>query len=293
MKQFFQTAIDRRVPGIALGLIVATVLTGCGIQLGYAPKEVTVHRGRGAATAPATLDSLRVVSWNIQYSQQVPLALQEIRSDPRLAGADIFLLQEMDPEASRALAEALGFYYVDGSASVHPHNKRLFGNAVLSRWPIVSDRVLVLPHTTLLTGHRRIALAAEIDLGAGRTLRAISVHTATMIMDQADRFEQARALADSLGVGADLTLIGGDFNTVSAYEATRLRQIMRRVGLGAVRLPPGPTIRNRYRKLPGSTPVLDHLFVRGLTRGAAGVARQTKASDHYPVWAVFGLENQP
>lgn len=252
-----------------------------------------MHRGRGTAAAPSRIDSVTVVSWNIQYSQQVPLAWQEIQADPHLAGADIVLLQEMDPKSSKYLADALGFYYVHGSASVNPHNKRLFGNAVLSRWPIVSDQVLVLPHETLLTGHHRIAVAADIDLGGGRILRAISIHTATMIMDQADRFDQARALGDSLGGLEGLTLIAGDFNTVSDYEGAALRQLMRRLGQKAVRLPPGPTIRNRYRKLPGSTPVLDHIFVHGLAIGSVGVARQTTASDHYPVWAVLGLENQP
>ncbi len=288
MMRFCQTSNVRRW----LLPVLLVVLSGCGIRTGYAPREVPVHRGRGLAPAPAQLDSLTVVSWNIQYGVAVEQALRELRSDPHLAAADLVLLQEMDPRGSRRIAEALGFHYVHGSASVHPHNKQLFGNAVLSRWPIVADRILVLPHETLLTGHRRIAVAADIDLGAGRVLRAISIHTATMVMEQGQRFEQAQALGDSLGGLSGLTVIGGDFNTVSEYEGTRLRQIMRRLGLTAVHLPAGPTIRNRFKKLPGTTPVLDHLFCRGLVPGATGVARETTASDHYPVWAVFTLENQ-
>jgi len=62
------------------------------------------------------------------------------------------------------------------------------------------------------------------------------------------------------------------------------------MGQRVVHLPAGPTIANCLKKLPGSTPVLDHLFVRGMRPGANGVVRTTTASDHYPIWAVFYFE---
>ncbi len=274
-------------------VIVATIaVSGCGLHTGYAPANIPVHRGLGVQGPPAAVDSLRVVSWNIQFSEEVDLALRELRANPNLAAADILLLQEMEPAGSARIAKALGFHYVHGSASVAPHHAKLFGNAVLSRWPIVGDQVLILPHETLLTGHRRIAVAADIDLGGGRTVRAVSIHTATMIMEQDKRLEQARAASDSLGGLQGQVVIGGDFNTVSSYEGTALRQVMRRLGLASVRLPEGPTIRNRLKKLPGSVPVLDHLFYRDLKVGATGVEGQTTASDHYPIWAVFYRDQQ-
>jgi len=288
MIRIFQTA---NVHLLAAAAILAA-LGGCGLHTGYAPSEIPVHRGRGVAGSPAPVDSLTVVSWNIQYSEQVAQALRELNKNPRLAAADILLLQEMEPTGSERIAKALGFHFVHGSASVNPHHGKLFGNAVLSRWPIVGDQVLILPHETLLTGHRRIAVAADIDLGGGRTLRAVSIHTATMVMDQDKRLAQARAAIDSLGGLEGRSLIGGDFNTVSEYEVTALRQVMRRLGQTTVRLPDGPTIRNRFKKLPGSVPVLDHLFCRGLTAGVTGVERQTTASDHYPIWAVFHLQTE-
>ena len=290
MIQKFQTSITRILAAATLLVAAVVLCTGCGLKIGYAPDEVPVHRGRGVSEYPAPLDSLTIVSWNIEFGRNLDQAVRELQANPRLANVDILLLQEMDPVGSERVAKALGFHFVHGSASVSPKHKRLFGNAVLSRWPIVNDQVLILPHETLLTGHRRIAVAADIDLGDGRTIRAISVHTATMVMEQDKRIDQARAVSDSLGGLQDLMVIGGDFNTVSVYEVNRLRQVMRRLGLKAARLPAGPTISNKYKKLPGSTPVLDHFFSHGLEATETGVDRSATASDHYPIWAVFRFE---
>ena len=276
-----------RVRGLA-AILCLVALAGCGVRTGYAPPQVTVHRGAVLVPAPAPGDSITVVSWNIQYGEDVEMAVGEIRANPQLAAADIILLQEMGPDGVRHMAEELGMQHVYGAAAVHPHHKKLFGNAVLSRWPIIDDQVLILPHETLLTGHRRIAVAADIDLG-GRTVRAISIHTATVVMDQDKRIEQAEAVRDSLGGFDGPVIIGGDFNTVSEYEVTLLRQVMRRLRLKAVRLPAGPTIANKYKKLPGSVPVLDHFFCREFTPGSRGVVRETLASDHYPIWAVLAV----
>jgi endonuclease/exonuclease/phosphatase family metal-dependent hydrolase len=231
---------------------------------------------------------VRVASWNIQYGEDIVQAVCEIRDNDDLSGADIILLQEMGPDGVRHMAEELGMYYIYGAAAVHPHHKKLFGNAVLSRWPIIDDQVLILPHETMLTGHRRIAVAADIDLG-GQTVRAISIHTATVVMEQDKRIDQAKAVRDSLGGFDGPVIIGGDFNTVSGYEVTLLRQTMRRLRLKMVRLPEGPTIANKYKKIPGSVPVLDHFFCKGIEPGSRGVVRETLASDHYPIWAVLSL----
>jgi len=271
----------------SLAVILCLVtLAGCGLKTGYAPSEVTIHRGSTAKSAPAPKDSLRVVSWNIQYGENVVKAIGEIRANPELAAADIILLQEMGPGGVRHMAEELGMHHVYGAAAVHPHHKKLFGNAVLSRWPIINDQVLILPHETILTGHRRIAVAADIDMGS-RTVRAISIHTATVVMNQDNRIDQAKAVRDTLGGFDGPVILGGDFNTISEYEVTLLRQVMRRLRLKPVRLPKGPTIANKYKKVPGSQPVLDHIFYKEFEPGSSGVARETLASDHYPIWAVL------
>lgn len=266
------------------------VATGCGLGAGYAPDAVPVHRGRPARlTERPAPDSLRVVSWNIQYGERLDQALAEIRAHPRLADADLFLLQELDPAGAALLADSLGLHHVYGRASVNPRSGRLFGNAVLSRWPVAGQAAEVLPHGTPLTGHRRVAVSALLDLGPRGRLQAVSVHTATVVVDQRKRLDQAAAVLDSLGAGSVPVLVAGDFNTVSAWEVTLLGRVARRHGFAPVRLPAGPTAGYRLRRLPGEVPVLDHVLYRGLMPGASGVVRSTAASDHFPVWAVFAL----
>lgn len=276
---------ERRLPA-ALLLAAAWCLAGCGLFAGYAPEAGTVHRGQAASTPVPVPDSLRIVSWNIQYGEAVGAALEEIRAHPRLSDPDLLLVQEISPADADLLADSLGLHHVYRAASVSPHNAELFGNAVLSRWPILGHGVEVLPHATPVSGHRRIAVSAEVDLGARGRLTAVSVHTATIILDQEKRLAQARAVLDSLGAGEGPAVVAGDFNTVTGYEATLLRRLARKLGFSHVRLPVGPTVQSRLGALSRQELVLDHVLLRDLEAGARGVVRSTTASDHLPVWVV-------
>lgn len=273
--------------------VLALLAAGCGTTTGYAPETVPVYHGRPSRPAPAAVaDSLTIVAWNLQYGEDVPVALAELRAHPRLAAADVILLQEMGREGVAALAESLGLHWVYGLASIHPHHAKPFGNAVLARWPLTALAPLMLPHRTPVSGHRRIAVGADVDLGEGTVLRAVSVHTATFLVAQDKRMEQAAAALEGLG-GSGPTVVGGDFNTISKWEVTLLRRVARRAGFRHLWLPPGPTIANRLLKLPGQAAVLDHVLVRDLEAGARGVVRTATASDHYPVWAVVARPDAP
>lgn len=276
----------RRRHALLLSGALALLAAGCGTPTGYAPETAPVYHGRPSRPAPAAVaDSVTIVSWNIQYGEDVPGALAELRAHPRLAAADVILLQEMSREGAAALAESLGLHWAYGLASISPHHARPFGNAVLARWPLSAPETLTLPHPSPVTGHRRIAVAADVDLGGGAVLRAVSVHTATVLLGQDKRIEQAAAALDSLG-GRGPAVVAGDFNTVSDWEVTLLRRAARRAGFDHLRLPGGTTYADGLRRLPGSGMVLDHVLVRGLAAGARGVVRTATASDHYPVWAV-------
>jgi endonuclease/exonuclease/phosphatase family metal-dependent hydrolase len=100
------------------------------------------HAGKAADAA-----TLRIVSFNIEFGVHVDSAIGLLTSDPALRAADVILLQEMDGEGTERVADALGFWYVYFPAIYHLRTHREFGNAVLSRWPIVEDRKILLPHT--------------------------------------------------------------------------------------------------------------------------------------------------
>ena len=274
--------------GILLS-VLALFLPACAKMVDYNEADAPLHQGSHGEPVPARVDSFRVVSYNIQYGEDIDLALDDLEADPLLDEADIILLQEMDPEGTEAIARALGRHFVYYPAAVHPHHARLFGNAVLSRWPITAHSVLMLPHGHPFSGHRRIAVAADVDLG-GVTLHVVSVHLATVVMPQDERLEQVTAALDSLGAASGPTIIGGDFNTITSYEVTLVRRIFRRAGFRWARLPPGSTVKKMLQTIVGQDLILDHIFYRELQLLDTGIAEEAEASDHLPISALFGWQ---
>jgi endonuclease/exonuclease/phosphatase family metal-dependent hydrolase len=214
------------------------------------------------------------VSFNVEFAYQVDGAIAVLASDPALRGADVILLQEMDEEATQRIADTLAMWYVYYPAVFHLRTNRHFGNAVLSRWPIVEDRKLILPHLSRIVRTQRVATAATVRVGQS-IVRVYSVHLGTMAgMSPAARRDQLRTiLADADGYSR--VVIGGDMNDA---------------GIGRVAREAGyswPTQRG-----PATTRLgrLDHIFFKGLASpdsGAAGTVLDVRrSSDHLPVWAV-------
>ena len=224
-----------------------------------------VDAGRG--------DTLRIVSFNIEYARQVDSAAVLLAKDAALRDADIILLQEMDAPGTRRIAEALGMWHVYYPAIHRLRADQDFGNAVLSRWPIVSDAKLTLPHTSRYAGTQRIATAATIR--AGSTLvRVYSAHLGTPAdISAGSRREQMRTiLADAAGF--DRVVIGGDMNSGSVGEVARAAGYAWPTEHG-----PRTTLLGRW----------DHIFMRGFVMpdsNSSGTALSAKGlSDHVPVWA--------
>ena len=272
--------------------LLAALTAGCAVDRGFHPGPAHLATRPAPDPAPTAPDSLLVASYNIQYGEDLPQALSDLER-AGLAGPDILLLQEMTPAGVETLARALNLGYVYHPASVHPHHGRLFGNAVLSRWPITAERLLVLPHPHPWSGHHRIAVACDLDI-AGRPVRVVSVHLATPVLSDADRLDQATAILDSLVTGhPGAVIVGGDFNTATAPALADLRKTYRRgARLLPARLPDGCTIRWNYGRPLGAGCRLDHLFLRGLDAGSTGIERAAVASDHFPFWARVGWRDR-
>jgi endonuclease/exonuclease/phosphatase family metal-dependent hydrolase len=223
---------------------------------------------------PRPAPVLRIVSFNIEYAIQVDSAITVLVSEPALRAADLVLLQEMDEQASRRIADTLGMGYVYYPAVFRFKLQRDLGNAILSRWPIIEDKKIVLPHLSRFVRSQRVATAATVRVNQS-LVRVYSVHLATMAgLPPGARREQLRTvLADAEGYAH--VVIGGDMNDAG------IGQIAREAGYA------WPTQRG-----PATTPVgrLDHIFLKGLAppeSGASGtVLNVRRASDHLPVWAV-------
>jgi len=213
------------------------------------------------------------VSFNVANSQEVDSALAVLTGEPSLAGADILLLQEMDEPGVRRMADALEMGYVYYPAIVRRSTGRDFGNAVLSRWPIVSDEKILLPHLSIFGATRRIATVATVQVGRTR-VRVYSAHLDTKVnMAERERRDQMSTLLRDAAPHPHV-ILGGDLNDARMAELAALSGFA-----WPTRDGPRTTWGGRF----------DHILFKGLEppdSAAAGAVEDNRgASDHRPVWA--------
>ncbi len=226
--------------------------------------------------------SVRVVTWNIKFGENVGEAIEVLSETPELANADIYLLQEMDEEGTEMIARTLGYNYVYFPASVHSRHGRNFGNAILARWPITHPQKVILPNRNPRNGQLRTATRAIVTLGEIDVL-AYSVHTETFWLGAKGREAQVEAVAETVDFHYDYVVVGGDFNTLTPASINTAEERMARFGLVRLSKGAGYTVNVRGVGLP-----LDHIFGSNVTVLARGVWRETAASDHFPLWVELG-----
>ena len=217
---------------------------------------------------------MRIVTFNLQHANRLDRALEIMRSEPGLAGADVISLQEADDRAVSTIAEALGMQSAWYPAAIHPHTGRPFAPAVLSRWPIASHQT-ARPSAPRTARPPRVAVHAHIRPPGGSRVR--------------------------IRRGA-LRHHAGDPVPASGRPGPRRPERHRRTcprspGRRGRPQPPGSRVGLRGAGIPldhpGHRPDPSHLVVRSRVRpGFAANAVRTgsvraalQASDHRAVWA--------
>jgi len=260
-----------------LALAALLSLVGCSSTPNYLGRDGPRYAGAYSAGPPAYHGSVKVITWNIKFSQDIDGAIKTFRASPELQQADVILLQEMDAEGVEAIARALKLNYVCYPASVHPKTRRDFGEAILSPWPITDDAKIILPHESFLNGQIRIAVRARVQTPGGPLL-VYSIHTETALMTPAKRRDQVQALLDDVPDAAGPVIIGGDFNTVSPIEREALLQLMADADFGWLTEEAGATAKEGCVGV-----IMDYIFGRDFESQEADVV-DSDASDHLPVW---------
>lgn len=267
---------------LALAIALAGPPLGCSIEPNYLDPEGPRYAGDHATSEPTPGGPLLVVSYNLAFARDVPAAIAALQTEP-LAGADIVLMQEMDGPGVDRIADDLDRRYVYYPASVK-HDKD-WGNAILSRWPIIEDHKLLLPWADPFSNTRRIAVAARVDVG-GDELLVYSTHIATPSLGPGARLDQVEAIiddADEAGSDGDSdlpALIGGDFNTADPGSAGQVRDLF--AGRDYAWASPGATDTGSAF---GFDATLDYIFARRLDANDSGTYRGESGSDHQPIWA--------
>jgi endonuclease/exonuclease/phosphatase family metal-dependent hydrolase len=195
---------------------------------------------------------------------------------------DLVALQEVDVGTGRAggvdqaatLGSLTGMQAVFGEAM--PYDGGSYGEAVLSRLPIESSTVHLLPAAA---GHEpRAGLEVRVRLEGGALVRFVGTHL-DHTDDPADRIAQARALEQALAVEPGLpTVLAGDLNDEPGSESLSAFAVRWLDALGPDRRPTWPADEPRV--------AIDHVFVApygSWRKTAAYVVDERVASDHRPV----------
>ena len=266
--------------GIALFL---WSLTACQSIVNYTEPEGPLFIG-AYATPPAEVpDEIKVITWNIKFSEKIDTAITELDTVTELQNADIILLQEMDEIGVETIAQALKLNDVYYPASVHSHHNKNFGNAILSKWPLSNPVKVQLPYANPKNQQTRIATRAVVTIGR-KQIPVYSVHTETMWLSEANRMEQFDTLAADIGENSPYIIIGGDFNTLTEHSAEILLARFEQADLEYASAGAAPTF-----TVDGLAFTSDHIFTRGMTVLASGVWPHTNASDHFPVWVQLAI----
>ena len=240
---------------------------------------------------------LRVLSYNIHKC----IGGVDRRYDPlRVAetiahhAPDVVLLQEVDHEAKRSLhhrqvdvlGDLLGYRHRSWFANVKVRGGGEYGNAVLSRFPVMETRNIDL---TIPPKKRRgalhVRLRVRIDDGHSRTLHVYNLHLGLAGFErklQLKRFFDSHPFAGLHERAA--VIVGGDLNDV---YGTLGRKLFAPVGFRGDVVP---------ATFPAWAPVraLDGIYVRGacelkrVQRSRYEVAR--RASDHLPLIADLEID---
>ena len=278
--------MNRRSVVLTLGLSI--LAAGCAAVLNYqdplGPRFAgfPARGGSSESGSPATSErAVRVVTFNVQWGRHVERAIHVLKTRAPLTDADIVLLQEMDAAGTQRIAEALGMSWVYYPAAVHPKRGADFGNAILSRWPIVADGKLLLPHVGGLRHAQRIATAATVLIDS-TPVRVYSAHLGTPSdIRPSKRRDQARMIMSDAARYA-LVIVAGDMNSH---------------GIGKEFVAQGfrwPTEHNGFTTAFFNW---DHVFLKGFATPArerkfTGIVRDTLGtSDHDPVWALAQFPN--
>ena len=266
--------------------LLALAALSCGSINNYLDPEGPRLDGDYACSDPQenAPDTVKVISYNVRYGKKISTAIDELKTVPHLKRADIILLQEMDGEGVRIIADSLDLEYVYYPASVHRANGRDFGNAVLSRWPIEGFRKVLLPHSKPTDDQRRIAVGATVVAG-GLRIRVFSVHTETFWMNYDKRLAQTDSLVRAVSNDYSHIIIAGDFNTPFGRNVKDIEKSF--TASGFVRANSGVGWTARVLPFGLWKMELDHIFVKGFEVIAAGKFEEGQASDHVPLWTIL------
>ncbi len=242
-------------------------------------------------------DTLRILCYNIHYGQGTDgkydvarLAKVIERTKP-----DLVALQEVDVGVKRSgraheaqrLSELTGMDVRFGPTQHYEGG--LFGNAVLTKLPILDVMIQPLPYTEStpkLVTYPRGAIVVTVRGPGDKPLRFISTHFQHNVPE--DRLAEAKAINKHFAANNEIpTILAGDMNATPNSDPIKelLKQWTNAIDDEAA--PSAPSTKPRSR--------IDYIFYRPASQFElveASVIAEPMASDHCPVFAILKLKQQ-
>jgi endonuclease/exonuclease/phosphatase family metal-dependent hydrolase len=245
------------------------------------------------SASAAEPETLRVLCYNIHYGQGTDgkydvarLAKVILKEKP-----DLVALQEVDVGVKRSgrvhearrLAELTGMAVRFGPTQHYEGG--LFGNAVLTKLPILDVHIQPLPYTEATAEkvtYPRGAIAVTLKGRDGKPFRFISTHFQHNVAE--DRLAEAEAINRHFAGEEDTlpTILAGDMNATPDSEPIKTLLSRWKNATDEPAAPSAPSRNPRSR--------IDYIFDREaphLKLTHAEVIAEEVASDHRPVLAVF------
>lgn len=273
-------------PIIAGLAALAVIAAGAIGYLSYVDSRPAAGRlvASAVAAGPALTASrpLKVMTFNIRHAEGLDgrVSIERVAEVIRASGADVVGLQEADRRIPRSgftdevrqIADRLGYDYAFGrNLGVGPVG---YGNAVLSRYPIVSRRNQPLPGQLEPRG----ALFVTIDVAPDTPLTFVDTHLG---LSTADRQAQLASIVGSLGPLKTPVILVGDFNAEpGAPEQAQLSPLLKDSRQTADHVSGDGTFGVSAGK-PGE--VIDYVWLSPDLKALSWTALPGQASDHQPV----------
>jgi endonuclease/exonuclease/phosphatase family metal-dependent hydrolase len=194
-----------------------------------APAQVPHEGSSGTRCANRQPSVVRVLQFNIRagLSGSGSVDPKQIAAEIAAARPDLVSLNEVDSDTLRTrvdepalLAEATGLHAVFGPNIMYDGGR--FGNAILSRYPVLETHNLRLPETSGQEPRGLLTVIVRVD---GRRVWFSSAHLSDGSGGGQSRILQALAMTRALKAMPGAKIVAGDLNSVpSDLPAQILRQ---------------------------------------------------------------------
>ncbi len=239
----------------------------------------------GVTAVPSPSAPVRVMTYNLHngFDPNGHLGMEAIAQVIEAQNPDIVALQEVSRgwvvngslDMLEWLSQRLEMPYVYG-----PTSDPLWGNAILSRYPILESELVELPPDDLLL--KRGFIWAKVDVGSGQPLNVIATHYHHPGDGSAVRVMQSETIVEFWD-DASRTLIMGDLNAEpNAPEMQLLRQVGFADALDLTAVQPGFTY-----PATGPTKRIDYIWLSPDLVANQAVIPLDAASDHLGVAATI------